>query len=393
VTEPITKECDPRDPTIQSELINYKSQNWDIFIVPETLINEYKNLGLLNEGDNVSNLCISLSFGGLNKSDFFNAVHQQDRHSFFKITEQQGINHTLYRIINSELKLVCHLQESLPDLKVRFTGCYIDKYFEFGLYGLTTNAYPQNILSKISLGYDDEIPNQEIVLVKLNPTTKFYEDVMVNQRIVKLIDLGHYYHDVHFEWRDPCVTDICDNIIEFVFCARLKDNSPCIGQGQINIETMDFVTLPPIILPCIHNCIYLECPQVFKDKKGHNWLISSVGLANGIHYQGCWIHKDGKWETANADGLLITGFPTGYQTYSGKLTQIDDKVFYNAWIANQAGTPNSILKPTEMILDHKTMQCRLKPFESQSQIEIKIDQLESNESEEYMSQKLDTIMI
>jgi hypothetical protein len=185
VTEPITYIFDPRDPTLTTEqLQQYKSQNWDIFSVPDTLITEFKRLGILLPEDNVNNLVISLSYGGVDPTEFYEAIHNRDRHRFFKTTEKQGINHTLYRIVNGQLEFVHHLQISIPNDIVRFTGCYIDQLYNGKLYAITTNAYPKNILDKKIVNETGQIPHQEIVLARLNTLNGQYEDTI----IIKLLN-------------------------------------------------------------------------------------------------------------------------------------------------------------------------------------------------------------
>jgi hypothetical protein len=366
LTEPITYIFDPRDPTLSTEqLQQYKSQNWDIFSIPEALIVEYRRLGFLTESDDASNLVISLSYGGVDPTEFYEAIHNRDRHGFFKTTEKQGINHTMYRIANGQLKFVHHLQKSIPNQKVRFTGCYVDQQYFGKLYAITTNAYPERILSKNQINEVGQIPHQEIVLARLNPESGLYEDVKINHQIVQLQDLDKYYYDFHLEWRDPNAYNVEYDFVDFVFCARDLLGKPCVGRGRMDFVNWTMTTLPPIIIPNPEQYLYLECPQIFADPDGNQWLLVSVGDVDGSHYQSCWCQKDGEWTKVNGHGRFATEFPNRMSGYGGKFVRSGNVVRYICWLADESGTPSSILMPTEVVFDFDTGNCNLKPFTTQ----------------------------
>jgi hypothetical protein len=373
VTEPITHIFDPRDPTISVlQLQQYKSQNWDIFSIPDSLVAEYQRLGILTPEDSASNLVISLSYGGVDPTEFYEAIHNRDRNGFFKTTEKQGINHTLYRIVEGQLKFVHHLQTSIPNHMVRFTGCYIDHFYNDSLYAITTNAYPENILDKGIVNEIGQIPHQEIVLAKLNSATGLYEDVVINSENVILEDSDALYFSTHLEWRDPSVYNTEVDFVDFVFCARDEFGQPCVGRGRMDFVTWTMNTLPPIIIPNPEQYLYLECPQIFADPKGNQWLLVSVGDIDGSHYQSCWYQKDGQWIKINGHGRFATEFPGNYKGYGGKFVRSGNVVHYICWLADQSGTPSSILTPTEVLFDFDTGTCNLKPF-TDSSLKIVID--------------------
>jgi hypothetical protein len=364
VTEPITYIFDPRDPNISTQqLQQYKSQNWDIFAVPETLVIEYQRLGVLTQNDNVDNLVISLSYGGIDPTEFYEAIHNRDRHGFFKTTEKQGINHTLYRITKGRLEYVHHLQRSIPNELVRFTGCYIDQFYNGELYAITANAYPNQILDKVIVHEIGHIPHQEIVLAKLNTETGLYEDLIINGENIILEDLDTLYFSTHLEWRDPNVYNVEGDFVDFVFCARDIDGQACVGRGRVDFVNWTMVTLPPIIIPEPQQYLYLECPQIFSDTDGNQWLLVSVGDKDGSHHQCCWYQKDNQWIKVNGHGRFASEFPQDYKGYGGKFVNNNNVVRYTCWLADQYGMPNCILLPTEVIFDFDKGTCSLKPFE------------------------------
>jgi hypothetical protein len=374
VTEPITYIFDPRDPAItEQQLQQYKSQNWDIFSIPDSLIQEYQRLGILTLEDNTNNLVISLSYGGIDPTEFYEAIHNRDRHGFFKTTEKQGINHTLYRIVNGQLKFIHHLQKSIPNEIVRFTGCYIDHLYDNKLYAITTNAYPKNILNKGIVNEIGQIPHQEIVLAKLNPISGLYDDVIIKEENIKLEDHDALYFSKHLEWRDPNVYNTEVDFVDFVFCARDEFGQPCVGRGRMDFIKWTMTTLPPIIIPNPEQYLYLECPQIFADPEGNQWLLVSVGDIDGSHYQSCWYQKNGEWVKINGHGRFATEFPGHYTGYGGKFVRSGNVVRYICWLADESGTPSSILMPTEVIFDFDTGECYLKPFTAQH-IESKSDE-------------------
>jgi hypothetical protein len=364
LTEPITHIFDPRDPTLSKQLHEYKSQNWDIFTVPKSLVMEYQKLGILTLKDSTENLIISLSYGGIDPAEFYEAIHNRNRHNFFKTSEKQGINHTLYRIIDGRLSFVHHLQKSIPYELVRFTGCYIDRYYHGELFGITTNAYPDNMINKNVINEHDEIPHQEIALTKLNKMTGLYEDLILNNTNVLLEDRDSLYYKTHIEWRDPSVYQADNDFADFVFCARDSNGKSCVGRGRVDFVNWTMTTLPPIIIPEAEDYLYLECPQIFSDLDDNQWLLVSVGFKDGSHCQCCWYQKDNQWIKVNGHGKLTTEFPESYQSYGGKFTKSDNKVRYSCWLADQYGMPSSIVLPTEVIFDYDNGSCSLKPFES-----------------------------
>lgn len=378
MTEPITHIFDPRDPTLSTDqLQQYKSQNWDIFSIPESLITEYQRLGILSPEDNANNLVISLSYGGIDPTEFYEAIHNRDRNGFFKTTEKQGINHTLYRVIDGQLKFVHHLQKSIPNDTVRFTGCYIDQFYNHQLYAVTTNAYPKKILDKGIVNEIGHIPHQEIILAKLDPSTGLYEDLTINGEKVMLQDHDAYYFESHLEWRDPNIYNTEGDFADFVFCARDEFGKPCVGRGRIDFINWTMVTLPPIVIPEPEQYKYLECPQIFADPRGNQWLLVSVGDIDGSHYQCCWFQKDDQWIKVNGHGRFATEFPNNYKGYGGKFIKSGNIVRYICWLADETGTPSSILTPTEVVFDFDTGQCNLKPFTNTS-LKIIIDNNLSN---------------
>jgi hypothetical protein len=374
LTEPITYIFDPRDPTITiDQLQHYKSQNWDIFSIPDSLVIEYQRLGILTTEDNTNNLVISLSYGGVDPTEFYEAIHNRDRHGFFKTTEKQGINHTLYRIVNGQLKFVQHLQKSIPNVTVRFTGCYIDHFYNGQLYAITTNAYPKNILNKAIVNEIGQIPNQEIVLAKLNADTGLYEDVIINGENIILDDHDALYFPTHIEWRDPNVYNTEGDFVDFVFCARDEFGQSCVGRGRMDFISWTMTTLPPIIISNPEQYLYLECPQIFADLEGNQWLLVSVGDIDGSHYQACWYQKDDEWIKVNGHGRFATEFPYHYKGYGGKFVRSGNVVRYICWLADESGTPSSILIPTEVVFDFDTGTCNLKPFMT-PHLEDKVDE-------------------
>ena len=377
VTEPVTYIFDPRDPTISpQQLQQYKSQNWDIFSIPESLIIEYRRLGILTQEDNLDNLVISLSYGGIDPTEFYEAIHSRNRHNFFKTTEKQGINHTLYRIRGDQLKFVHHLQKSIPNDTVRFTGCYIDKFYNGELYAITTNAYPNKILDKSIVNEIGQIPHQEIVLAKLNSATGLYEDVVIDGENIMLEDHDALYFKTHLEWRDPNVYHIESDFADFVFCARNEFGKSCVGRGRMDFVNLTMTTLPPIVIPDCEQYLYLECPQIFADPQGNQWLLVSVGDIDGSHYQSCWHQKDSQWIKVNGHGRFATEFPGNYKGYGGKFVKCGKEVCYTCWLADESGTPSSILIPTEVIFDFDTGTCNLKPFvATRSQAHLNLDKL------------------
>lgn len=367
MTEPITHIFDPRDPSLTTEqLQQYKSQNWDIFAIPGCLITEYQRLGILSDRDSESNLVISLSYGGIDPTEFYEAIHNRDRNGFFKTTEKQGINHTLYRIVGGQLQFVHHLQKSIPNETVRFTGCYIDQLYNGKLYALTTNAYPAQILSKNVINETGQIPHQEIVLARLDPNSGLYQDAMINYQKVILQDPDSYYFDLHLEWRDPSVYNTESDFVDFVFCARDRLGKACVGRGRMDFVSWTMTTLPPIVIPDPEQYLYLECPQIFADPAGNQWLLVSVGDVDGSHYQSCWYQKNGQWLKVNGHGRFATEFPNHMSGYGGKFVRSDNVVRYICWLAGENGTPASLLMPTEVVFDFDTGSCNLKPFDSQS---------------------------
>jgi hypothetical protein len=354
---------DPRNYYNEKQTLEtLSSQNWDIFTIPEVLIKELKKLGILEPQDSQKNLVISLSYAPEDKSDFYNTINQKSRTGFFKITEQRGINHTLYRTENGELVFVMNLQEAIIDKMARFTGCYLDQKINGQLYGITTNAYPLNMLDKKILGVEDTIPEQQIVLARFNNITRIFEDVMAVDSPIILQDPNNYYYPIHFEWRDPNVYNIVDNKAEFVFCARDIDGKACVGRGVLDIGNYNqnpiMIATKPLDLEYSEDVSYLECPQIFFDK-GQKWLLASVGLKNGTHYQGCWVRKNKKWIMANGDGKFNTGYPQGYESYSGKFTSIDGKPYFICWNADSYGLPSSILPPVPVSFDFENSTCSL----------------------------------
>jgi hypothetical protein len=365
LTEPITHIFDPRDPAIShNQLQQYKSQNWDVFFIPQSLIVEYKRLGILRPQDSASNLVICLSYGGVDPTEFYQAIHDRDRNGFFKSTEKQGINHTMYRIVKSQLQFVHHLQKSIPNQVVRFTGCYIDGLYSQQLYAITSNAYPQRILSKSVVNEIGQIPHQEIVLTMLDSQTNLYQDVLIENQAIKLQDLDKYYFETHLEWRDPSVYKTEADFVDFVFCARDEFGQPCIGRGRMDFVNWTMTTLPPIIIPNPEQYLYLECPQIFADSSGNQWLLISVGGIDGSHYQSCWYQKDGAWVKVNGHGRFAADFPNHFKGYGGKFIRSGNTVHYICWLADQTGTPSSLLMPTKVIFDYDTGTCKLKPFET-----------------------------
>ena len=363
MTEPITYIFDPRDPAISTQqLEQYKSQNWDIFSIPESLIVEYRRLGILTPQDNANNLVISLSYGGIDPTEFYQAIHNRDRNGFFKTTEKQGINHTLYRIVRDQLVFVHHLQKSIPNQIVRFTGCYIDQAYDGNLYAITTNAYPNNILNKSIVNEIGQIPHQEIVLAKLDPRTGLFEDLVINGEKIMLEDRDALYFESHLEWRDPSVYSTEGDFVDFVFCARDEFGQPCVGRGRMDFINWTMTTLPPIIIPNPEQYKYLECPQIFADPQGNQWLLVSVGDIDGSHYQSCWYQKDGHWIKVNGHGRFATEFPNNYRGYGGKFVRSGKIVHYTCWLADESGTPSSLLIPTQVIFDFDTGTCNLMPF-------------------------------
>jgi hypothetical protein len=377
LTEPITYIFDPRDPTLSIEqLQQYKSQNWDIFSIPESLIVEYQRLGILTAQDSTNNLVISLSYGGINPTEFYEAIHNRDRNGFFKTTEKQGINHTLYKVANNQLKFVHHLQKSIPNEVVRFTGCYIDHFYDEKLYAITTNAYPKRILDKSLVNEIGQIPHQEIVLAKLDIITGLYEDVTINGQNVLLEDRDALYFESHLEWRDPSVYNTEGDFVDFVFCARDEFGQPCVGRARMDFIHWTMTTLPPIVIPNPEQYLYLECPQIFTDPGGNQWLLVSVGDIDGSHYQSCWYQKDGQWIKVNGHGRFATEFPNHMSGYGGKFVKSGNVVRYICWLADESGTPSSILTPTEVIFDFDTGTCNLKPFaKTELEINVKLDNL------------------
>jgi hypothetical protein len=339
---------------------NYQSQNWDIFTIPEVLIDQLKTSGVLLDTDNQFNLILTLSYGGENKIEFEHAIEAKNRNQFFKLSEKHGVNHTLYRIVNGQLEFIKDIQLAIPGHLTRFTGCYLERSYNNDILALTTNAYPESILDKIEIGILDTIPHQEIVLSKFNQESLLIEDFYTSNGAVKLVDPNGYYHYKNYELRDPFVYLYSENYFEFVFCARDKRGRAAIGCGFCDL-TDPFLpvvqTLPELELD--GNYLYLECPQIFIDTNGDKWLVASVGDIIGNHYQGCWVLKDKHWTRVNGNGRLDTGLPKGYETYSGKFQIIDEQVYYSCWIANPEGTPCCIMAPSLVELNYEASKCVL----------------------------------
>jgi hypothetical protein len=363
-----------------ANLSKLQSQNWDIFTIPLVLISQLQRLNILKDSDNQLNLILTLSYGGEDLVSFENAVSTKNRHQFFKLSEKNGVNHSLYRIVEQGLEFIGDLQLAIPGHLSRFTGCYLEQKYNDQLLALTTNAYPESILDKIEIGILDTIPYQEIVLSKFNKDTGLFEDVYTESGVAKLEDAKGYYHPKNFELRDPSVYLYQENYIEFVFCARDKRGRASIGRGFCNFEDPNkpiIQTLPELELD--GNYLYLECPQIFVDQDQNQWLLASVGDISGNHYQGFWLFKERYWARANGNGRLKTGLPVGYETYSGKLQTIDNKVFYTCWISNPEGTPNCILTPTLVSLDFENNICSLDLAVSKTDQTIQDPQYEINQ--------------
>jgi hypothetical protein len=339
---------------------NLRSQNWDIFTVPIILIEQLQNQEILLGTDNQFNIILTLSYGNDDRVEFENAIEAKNRTQFFKLSEKNGVNHTLYRIVNHKLEFIKDIQIAIPGYLTRFTGCYLENSYNGEILALTTNAYPESILNKMEIGILDTIPHQEIVLSKFNKETDLFEDIYTAAGVAKLEDTNGYYHYKNYELRDPCVYLYKDNYVEFVFCARDKRGRAAIGRGFCDLADS---TLPIIEtlseLELDGNYLYLECPQIFIDKDDNQWLLASVGDIMGNHYQGCWVLKNEHWARANGNGRLDTNLPKGYETYSGKLQIIDGQVYYTCWIANPEGTPSCIMAPTLVSLDYNSGSCSL----------------------------------
>jgi hypothetical protein len=267
-------------PNIES----YQSMTWDIFTLGKPF--EGKRLSLIYQGTETIPEMLKKPL-----NEFYPA---RDEHNGIVVQkESNGCWENLGIVASPE------------EGKSFWTGCQVPNS---DLFFLTVANYNEQIGEQ-----GHQMPKQRIVLYKLteNGFEECDQEVLPNE----------HYAQNPADWRDSgAILNLDDPYSEnhtYLFCARDKENQPCVGQFQFNGKEIQ--VLEPLQTPKLEQFGHLEVPTVIV-KNGKQYLFAST-VKNGTLETGIVAlskEKDGEWKVLNNGEFLSIPYQNPLGLYALK---------------------------------------------------------------------------